>query len=177
MNLITIFMEPMTKSQYFSKESSREIQSEPLPRAAIVPRNAKKLTEVDLVYHPTLPEPPLQIIYISFSGPPGKCRDSKILNVSKVTTRPSNFADRTSPESAFTVRDVRGGGGNNGQLRASERKRGIFITCSGREGGEGPAVSPGKRWRANVRDWWADCLSRKTERLVKWQLNARSSPC
>jgi len=49
------------------------------------------------------------------------------------------------------VRDVGGGGRNNGKLRERERereegrKRGIFITCSGREGKEGSAVSRDKR--------------------------------
>jgi len=81
--------------------------------------------------------------------------------------------------SKFSVRDVRGRGWNNDGLRERERKREreAYLSRSEREGREGPAVSRGKRWRANVRDWWADCLSRKTERLVKWQLNTRSSLC
>lgn len=42
-------MEPITdESQYFSKKSSREIQSKPRPESCDCSSNAKKLTEVDL---------------------------------------------------------------------------------------------------------------------------------
>lgn len=69
--------------------------------------------------------------------------------MSKVTTRPSNFADRTSPEGAFALRDVGSGGRNNGRAEREkeegEKERRAYLSCVPREKGEkGPgAVSRG----------------------------------
>lgn len=56
--------------------------------------------------------------------------------MSKVTTRPSNFADRSSAESAFAVRDVRGRCRNNYGLRERKREREAYLSRVLKEKGE-----------------------------------------